>query len=115
MEVIKKIEDILGVKLSIKEYGDLYDPNQKNAYSSRNDEITSLHLNDINIDDLSKLTIHFDRLDSLHLKNCIVPNFTEFLAIKCAYFYFDNVTFKTNDIIITKSFHANRHIKNCAW
>jgi len=111
-EKLRIIEDILGVKLTVKEFGDLYDPNQKNAYTSRKNEIDSLYLNDINIDDLSKLLTHCNRLSSLHLKDCIVPNFTEFLAIKCAYFYFDNVTFKTNDIITKKSFPREIRFSN---
>ncbi len=47
MEVIQKLEKILGVKLEEKLFGDLYDPNQKNTYSGGKERITSLRLDDV--------------------------------------------------------------------
>jgi len=55
MKEIQQIEEILGIKLEKKRYGRSYDPNQKNTYSIRREHIESLRLDDVVVDDFSKL------------------------------------------------------------
>jgi hypothetical protein len=95
MDAISKLEKILGVKLSTKLYGDLYDANQKNTYSGGTDSITSLRLDDIVITDFSELLPYLKDLRSLTIYNSTLANFSELLQLNYHDLFLNNVVFNT--------------------
>ena len=96
MSVIKKIEEIVGVKLEKEKYGDLYDPNQKNTYSMRKDHIDSLRLDDVTVNDFSDLLPYLEKVSHFNIHNSTIQNFSDLLKLNCYYLYIDNITFKNN-------------------
>ncbi|MFT5822613.1 MAG: hypothetical protein ACI8ZM_003869 [Crocinitomix sp.] len=97
MKAIRKLEKILGVKLEAKRFGDSYDPNQKNTYSMRNEQISRLRLDDLIIADFSKLFPYLKELSTLKIKNSTIPNFAELLNLNCYDLELNNVVFKNNN------------------
>lgn len=97
MTTIPKIEKILDIKLEKKQFGKLYDPNQKNTYSGTQEYVESLRLDDVVIDDFSKLFPYLNSLRVLKINNSTIPNFSELLDLNCDDLYLDNVIFKNND------------------
>lgn len=97
MKALQEIEKLLGIKLEQKLYGDSYDRNQKNTYSIRKEKIESLRLDDVVIDDFSKLLPYLSDLHSFELVNSTIPNFSVLLNLSCYNFDLDNVTFKNNN------------------
>jgi hypothetical protein len=95
MDAISEIEKILGVKLSTKLYGDLYDANQKNTYSGGTDSITSIRLDDVVITDFSELLPYLKDLRTLYLYNSTVANFSELLQLNYLDLFLNNVVFNT--------------------
>lgn len=97
METIQQIEKILGIQLAKKSFGKLYDPNQKNTYSGGKESPKSLRLDDVRIDDFSKLLPHLKELRTLELKNSTIPNFSELLNLSCFDITLNNVVFQNNN------------------
>lgn len=97
MDAIQKIEEILGIKLEDKKYGELYDEHQKNTYSIRNEEIESLRLDDVSINDFSKLFPYLKKLRHLEINSSTIPNFSELLNLNCSDLRLNNVVFKNNE------------------
>lgn len=93
MDAISEIEKILGVKLSTKLYGDLYDANQKNTYSGGTDSITSLRLDDVVIADFSELLPHLKDLRTFTIYNSTLANFSELLHVNYFDLFLNNVVF----------------------
>lgn len=85
MKAIQKIEEILGVKL------------EKNTYSLRNEHIERLQLDDLVIDDFSKLFPYLEELRSLKINNSTIPNFSQLLHFDCYNLRLDNVKFQNNN------------------
>ena len=97
MNAIQQIEEILDIKLEKKRYGKSYDPNQKNTYSARKEHIESLRLDNVMIDDFSKLLPHLEKLRHLEINHSTIPNFSALLERNYADLRLDNVVFKNND------------------
>lgn len=95
MDAISELEKILGVKLSTKLYGDLYDANQKNTYSGGTDSITSLRLDDVVITEFSELLPYLKDLRSLTIYNSTLANFSELLQLNYHDLFLNNVVFNT--------------------
>ena len=95
MDSISELEKILGVKLSTKLYGDLYDANQKNTYSGGTDSITSIRLDDVVITDFSELLPYLKDLRTLYLYNSTLANFSELLQLNYLDLFLNNVVFNT--------------------
>jgi hypothetical protein len=96
MNVIQKIEKVLGVKLEKKLYGKSYDANQKNTYSLSNERIGSLRLDDVVITDFSKLFPYLKSVRSLTINNSTIPDFFELLDLTLHDLVLDNVVIKDN-------------------
>lgn len=97
MKALQKIEKLLNIKLEKKLYGEDYDPNQKNTYSIRGEYIESLRLDNVEIDDFSKLFPHLKKLRSLEIINSTIPNFSGLLKVNYGDLRLNNVVIKSND------------------
>lgn len=97
MQAIQKIEEILGITLEEKRYGDDYDPNQQNTYSIRKEWIESLSLDNVVIEDFSKLLPYLKNLTHLKIKNSTIPNFSQLLHLRYSDLRLDNVVFRNHD------------------
>ena len=96
MEAIKKIEEILGIKLEKQRYGQsgLY---QTNTYSLRHEHIERLQLDQVIIDDFSILLPYLQKLSSLEINHSTISNFSQLLKRNYANLSLNNVTFKNNN------------------
>ncbi|OJJ18727.1 hypothetical protein BKI52_24300 [marine bacterium AO1-C] len=101
MKEIQELEEILGIKLEEKRYGRSYDRNQKNTYSIRREHIESLRLDDVVIDNFSKLFPHLQKLRHLEINHSTIPNFSQLLERNYSDLRLNGVVFNNNDCDIT--------------
>ena len=112
MNTIEKIEEVLGIKLEEKKCRELYELNQNNTYSIRKEAIESLVLDNVVIDNFSRLEPYLKELRELEINNSTVSNFSELLMPSCYYLRLNNVVFRNSDCDRMSSFPSHLIFSN---
>ncbi|WP_109832662.1 leucine-rich repeat domain-containing protein [Reichenbachiella versicolor] len=95
MKAIQEIEAILGVKLEEQSLDE--DQDQKSLYYIRKEELRSLDLYGVTIEDFTPLVPYLQKLESFKLTNSTIQNFSELLKFNCFNLQLDNVTFQNSN------------------